>query len=150
MRALSRSVIAACVLGLAGTPALSQDALQESHIDANVPEPLDFDKSMRRDLLAYFQAAQPGTTSVDWVLLRQGATQSGVAYPKFYAWVRVSARSLVPRQGAVRLAAIDGTHFEVTTYLSAEDVRANPERVGAVFPARLVQAVESKAAEATR
>ena len=150
MRVVRPYVVGAMVLGLAWTPVLAQNPLHESHIDGNVPTMPDFDKFMQRDLLAYFQAAVPGTTSVDWVLLRRSPTQSGVAYPKFYAWVKASGNSSTPRQGAMRLAAVDRTHFKVTTFMSAEDVLANPDGVGAVFPAPLVEAVKSKAAAAKR
>ena len=150
MRVVSACVVGAMVFGMAGTPLLAQSPLQESHVDGNVPTMPDFDKFMQRDLLAYFQAAVPGTTSVEWVLLRRPPTQSGGAYPKFYAWAKASGNSSTPRQGAVRLAAVDRTHFEITTFMSAEDVLANPDGVGAVFPAPLVETVKSKAAAARR
>ncbi len=150
MRVVGSYFAAAIVLGLAGTPVLAQSPLQESHIDGNVPAERDFEKFMQRDLLAYFQATVPGTVSVEWTLLRRAPTQSGVAYPKFYAWVKVSGKSSTARQGAVRLAAVDRTHFEITTFMSAEEVLANPSAVETVFPALLVDTVKSKATAAQR
>jgi hypothetical protein len=150
MRVIGSYVAAAIVLGLAGAPVLAQSPLQESHIDGNVPTERDFDKFMQRDLLAYFQTAVPSTTAVEWTLLRRAPTQSGVTYPKFYAWVKTSVTSSTGRQGAVRLAAVDRTHFEVTTFMSAEEVLANPIGVKAVFPSLLVESVQSRAAASKR
>jgi hypothetical protein len=150
MRVVGSCFAAAIVLGLAGTPVLAQTSLRESHIEGNVPAERDFDQFMQRDLLAYFQAALPGTTSVEWILLRRAPTQSGVANPKFYAWVKASGKSSTAKQGAVRLAAVDRTHFDVTAFMSAEEVLANPGDVGTVFPALLVDTVKSKAAAAKR
>ncbi len=150
MRVVRSYLAAAIVLGFPCTPLMAQSPLQESHIDGNVPAERDFDKFMQRDLLAYFQTAVPGTTSVEWTLLRRAPTQSGVAYPKFYAWVKASGKSSAARQGAVRFDAVDRTHFEVTTFLSAEAVLSDPGGVEAVFPALLVDTVKSKAVAAKR
>jgi hypothetical protein len=61
-----------------------------------------------------------------------------------------SGKSSTARQGAVRLAAVDRTHFEITTFMSAEEVLANPSAVETVFPALLIDTVKSKGAAAER
>jgi hypothetical protein len=68
MRIARCCLAAAIVLGFTFTSALAQSPLQESHIEGNVPTERDFDKFLQRDLLAYFQATVPGTTSVEWTL----------------------------------------------------------------------------------
>ena len=98
-----------------------------------------FHAAITRDLTAYFQGA-----TVTYDLLRKEPTQSGVAYPKYYAWVRaVSGGSAV--EGAVRVANIDGERFEVTHFVTAADIRAHPQAIEAVFPAALCDEIRRRA-----
>jgi hypothetical protein len=133
-------------LAFASCPVAPQTPLQQSHIEANVPPRQTFDTLLRRDLLAYFkQAEASSTTTVEYELLRKQPTQSGVAYPKYYAWVKVLAGSIVVREGAVRLAAIGQQKFEVTGFISRLQIQERPSDVEAIFPARLVSAITSLA-----
>ena len=120
--------------------------IQPAHVAANVPPRSDFDSYMRRDLLAYFRSSGiADATKVEYQLLRQGPTQSGVAYPKYYLWVQVFSDRAPLVDGAVRVAAVERTHFEVMNFMSENAVRARPSEVGTVFPAVLVPVVLSKA-----
>src|SRR5438045_2576003 len=65
------------------------DSIADSHIRANVPDEKDFDNFLKRDLAAYFKELKKKDVVVEYELLRNGPTQSGIAFPKFYAWVRV-------------------------------------------------------------
>jgi len=67
------------------------DSVAESHVKANVPDEMDFDVFLKRDLAEYFKEAKKQSVVVEYELLRKGATQSGTAFPKFYAWVTVKA-----------------------------------------------------------
>lgn len=129
-------------------PAQAQTApVQSSHINAHAPAADTFDGLLRRDLHAYLvEHGHPKLTKVDHELLRQEPTQSGVAYPKYYAWVRIRQPSGVSMQAAVRLAGVDGQRFEVTHFMSASDIRADPQSVGKVFPVPLVDKILSLAA----
>lgn len=102
-----------------------------SHIEGNVPDANHFEAYLRRDLEAYF-----GGRPVTFEYLRRGPTQSGVAFPKYYFWVGV--RDLKSKQlwqeGAVRVAAVARTHFEVTTFMSLKDLKLAPEQAAEVFP----------------
>src|SRR5258706_5549076 len=82
-------------------PAQLLEDLQRSHIEANVPLPGDFNRLLRRDLGAYF-SKQRGrkAVQVDFEMLRDGPTQSGVSYPKFYLWVRVGDGRSTDDRGA--------------------------------------------------
>src|SRR6266550_2261815 len=62
----------------------------ESHIAANVPSTNDFRPFLIRDLTAYLKPTHGDKLTVDYELLRDGPTQSGVAYPKFYLWLRAT------------------------------------------------------------
>lgn len=72
-------------------------------------------------------------------MLRAAPTQSGVSYPKYYAWVMVkSGTGVILVQGAVRLAAIEKVRFEVTSFISSKEIQAAPEKLNPVFPSLLI------------
>lgn len=111
-----------------------QGTIAESHIEANVPDAADFDEFMLRDLKAYFTKQAGQTVQVKFEFLREGPMQTGVAYPKSYLWVRLIAKDKSVREGAVRVAAIEKKRFEVTDYMSASEIKKNPDTVYRVFP----------------
>jgi hypothetical protein len=120
--------------------------LHNEHIAANVPAADHFAPLLTRDLLAYFrEEVSPGTQSVSWSLLREGPTQSGLAYPKFYLWVVAKDASGGTTAGAARVAAIHRTGFKVTHFLPAAELVEDPGAAGSVFPAPLVPAVLARA-----
>ena len=134
------------VLLLFSMSAFAQSPLtdvQASHIDANVPPPGSFDAFLKRDLLAYFHVA--GVSAAEYKLLRDEPTQSGVAYPKYYLWVKVRSGNSMIHEGAVRVAAIERERFEVTSFLSRSKIQSAPSIVGEVFPSALVPLVLSLA-----
>jgi hypothetical protein len=144
---LFAAVLAAGLCLIAPDDAASQASpLQQSHIEAHVPAPADFDAFLERDLGTYF--AEYGLTNprVRFSLLRDGPTQSGVSWPKYYAWVVVASDGSAPVEGAVRLAAIDRVRFNVTDFLTREDLSADPDLAGSVFPAVLVPLIQQRAA----
>jgi len=128
---------AAVYFALAGTRRhAALDEAATSHINADVPAQSLFDPALRRDLLAYF-----GGERVEYTLLRAGPTQSGTAHPKYYAWVKIAGRG----EGAVRLAAVGGNHFEVTDFVSLTEVRERPSRLNGVFPEALMSEIQRHA-----
>ena len=108
--------------------------IAESHIQANVPEATDFDKFMLRDLEAYFTNQTGHAVQVKFEFLREGPTQTGVAYPKFYLWIRLTDKNKSEQEGAVRVAAIEKKRFEVTDYMKASEIKKNPDAIYRVFP----------------
>src|ERR1700722_12718152 len=129
-------LVLAC-LCIVESPASSPVA--QSHIDANVPDAASFDTLMQRDLSAYFEKTleTSGKIHVDYQLLRKGPTQTGISYPKFYVWAKVSSGSRVVTEGAVRVAAVDGALFTVTNFIGKDQILAEPEKVNTVFPTAL-------------
>ena len=126
----------------------AQPSIQASHIEANVPEQAKFTELLNRDLLAYFRANGAATaTNVQVRLLRDAPTQSGVSYPKYYAWVRVQSGASRLADGAVRLAAIAQTRFQVTDYVPKDKAKGSRELVESVFPRALVPDILRLAAE---
>ena len=116
----------------------------DSHIEANVPAQKDFDPFLKRDLAAFFRESSTAPMRVEYQLLREGPTQTGIAYPKFYAWVKVFSGSRLSQEGAVRLAAIDKARFEVTQFVPKSDVTRDPQALARIFPAALIPSILEK------
>jgi hypothetical protein len=123
----------------------ASQGVRESHIDANVPARADFDRIMRRDLEAYFAGASPRPiAALDFQLLRDGPTQSGWAYPKYYVWVVVQHGADSVQEGAARLQAMDRERFEVTHFLSRDEIASNRSGLRSVFPEPVCVRIEEK------
>jgi hypothetical protein len=119
--------------------------ISRSHIDANVPAAEDFDRLMLRDLAGYF-AETFKDQAVHYELLRDGPTQSGVAYPKFYLWVTIGAGKSPQQRGAVRVAAIEKKRFEVSDFVSEDAVKKDPTVIYRVFPSPVCAKIKAKVA----
>jgi len=120
------------------------DDIAESHIRANVPESADFASLLIRDLKSYFSTGGTETVQVVYEMLRDGPTQTGIAYPKFYLWVTVTRGSEVVNEGAARVAAIEKKRFEVTHFINAKDIQGNPEEPYKVFPQPVADKIKEK------
>ena len=143
------SLVVACSLVAACSDAGNDSAaaiadVQASHIEGNAPARGDFERLLKRDLTAYFLPNPSEGAEVEYEFLRDGPTQSGVSYPKYYLWVRVKARGSIRQEGAVRLAAIDRERFEVTDFLSREQISSNPSQIHQVFPGPVCQRIEEQ------
>lgn len=100
---------------------------------------------MRRDLATYFaQVRKKKIAQVEFQLLRDAPTQSGPAYPKFYASVVVAGGKSPQDRGAVRLAAIDKKRFEVTDFVSEEMIREDPDSIYQLLPAPVCEKIKAK------
>ena len=112
-------------------------AQSESNLIGNIPSSENFETYLQRDLNKYFTDIKSLEVKVTYTPLRDGPTQSGIAYPKYYLWVKVTSDGNLIDQGAVRLAAIDGVRFEITDFLSISDIAAHPETIDDIFPKAL-------------
>jgi hypothetical protein len=129
--------------------ALAQTSIQQSHIEGNVPPPTLFRTLLDRDVLEYFKTnGRPKADRVEVALLREGPTQTGIAYPKYYAWVKIYEGSDVRQSGAVRLAAIEKIRFEVTDFVSQRQIREDPSTIERIFPAALIRSIRQRAERA--
>ncbi len=115
-------------------PADVFEQISRSHIDGNIPDRANFEKFLKRDLIAYFARNGGKNVTVETKPLRNGPTQSGVSYPKFCLWVRVFQNKKPWQTGAVRVAAIDKKEFEVTTFLTLATLRSNRAAIYQTFP----------------
>lgn len=121
------------------------DSIRKSHIDANVPDEKNFHNFLARDLQSYFKESLKKTVRAEYELLRDAPTQTGIAYPKYYAWVKVFDGDNLVEEGAVRLVAIEKKRFEVTDYLSKADTERSPATVERIFPKALIEIIKMKA-----
>jgi len=140
------------ILGLIAiaTPLISSaqsvlDELAESHIRANVPESVDFANLLIRDLKSYFGTDDTAAVQITYEMLRDGPTQTGIAYPKFYLWVTVKKGNKTAIEGAVRVAAIEKKRFDVTHFVGLKDIWTNPEELYKVFPRPVADKIKEKA-----
>lgn len=108
--------------------------MAQSHIEENAPAKSEFEKILKRDLESYFKRATRKAVTVQHEFLRDGPTQSGVSYPKYYLWVKIYDRKRLIDEGAVRAAAMEQKQFEITDYLSRNAMRNGPEQIDTVFP----------------
>lgn len=120
--------------------------LQSAHITANVPADADFEAFLVRDLTAYFVGQGVPAPTVTYELLRDGPTQSGVAYPKYYVWAKAVGSDGTVVEGAARTAAIGRTRFEITDFVTRQAITADPESLSLVVPAALRDATVERAA----
>ncbi len=123
--------------------------IEQSHIDGNVPAAKDFHKFLVRDLQKYFSSLLKTKVLVEYELLRDGPTQSGVSFPKYYAWVKIYGKGAkLIEQGAVRVAAEDKTEFGVTDFWNVNKIRDDEKNLPLTFPKNLCALVSAKASGA--
>lgn len=137
---LLASAFLACASCCAQIPGVA-----ESHIAANVPSTNDFRPFLIRDLTAYLKPTHGDKLTVDYELLRDGPTQSGVAYPKFYLWLRATNAEKTVIQGAVRVAAVDKKRFDVTDFVPRADIVSHPDALDRIFPRAVIEKILTKA-----
>jgi len=144
MHLLALAIAALLLSAPAEASAAQVPDLQAAHIAAHVAADEDFDDFMIRDLRSFLGVR--AEEEVTFELLREGPTQSGVSFPKFYLWVRVlSADGDHLRSGAVRVAALDRLRFEVTDFAGRGDSVSGTADPASVFPAALVDRVRQRA-----
>ena len=103
-------------------------------------------ETLQRDLLKYFNNEYPGNEenlTIDFELLRDGPTVAGVAWPKYYLWVKVSSKDKL-HEGAARVAFIDEERFEITDWLEKEEITKDTEALYDVFPEPVVDKILEK------
>ena len=123
----------------------NQKLLQEvrqSHLDGNIPDKEQFDSLLKRDLEKHFSALY-GTVTVNSEFLRVGPTQSGVSYPKYYLWTEINIGQKLVSEGAVRVAAIDKTKFEITDYVDINQIKNKSIDIHNIFPRAVCEKIES-------
>ena len=143
-------ILASLLLLFGGVTAFSQstvDSIAESHIRANVPDEKEFDGFLKRDLESYFKELKKKSVVVEYQLLRNGPTQSGTAFPKFYIWIMIKENGALLEDGAIRVAAIEKKRFEVLNYLARAEIERDVERVYQTFPRPVADKIKERIAK---
>jgi hypothetical protein len=121
--------------------------MQLSHIEGNVPEGEDFVNFLKRDLTVHMGNLFNKKCIVGFEFLRKGHTQSGVAYPKYYLWVTVKdsleKNDVFLAKGAVRVAAVEKERFDITHFLSVDEIRKDPQGIYTIFPGPVCERIDS-------
>jgi hypothetical protein len=120
------------------------DSIADSHVRANVPDAKDFDTFLMRDLESYFKDLKKKNIGVEYQLLRDGPTQSGTAFPKFYCWVTITENGALVEDGAVRVAAMEKKRFGVYDYLARADIERDMDKVYQTFPRSVADKIKEK------
>lgn len=105
-----------------------------SHIKANVPAADKFDEHLSNDLKTFIKMSYKQDCSIEYQLLRKRPTQVGVAYPKYYLWMSARNDEKLVAEGAIRVAAMDKISFEVTHFVTIEEIKSNPDLITSIFP----------------
>ena len=134
---------AACLYYIA--PFLILVTIGLMHVAHNTPDDARLDEYLQRDLEGYCGSRMGRPVAVHYAFLREGPTQSGIAFPKYYAWVEIVSNGKRIGQGAVRVAAINGERFEITDYFDQETIRRSPEAMDSVFPKPVAEAARARA-----
>jgi hypothetical protein len=142
--------VAFCLLGglllvFAVATFFSLSGMHEGHISANVPDRAQFSAILTRDLNSYFSEKLARQVDVKFELLRDKPTQSGVAFPKFYAWVTVSSLQSGQKieEGAVRLSAENKASFAVTEFISTDHIQKHPDDLKRLFPSDVIAKISN-------
>ena len=117
--------------------------IQQSHIDGNIPDKDKFDSLLKRDLEKYFSTSY-GPITVKWEFLRDGPTQSGASYPKYYLWTEINSEQKLVSEGAVRVAAIDKTRFDITNYVDINQIKDKNVDIYSIFPRAVCEKIENR------
>ena len=117
--------------------------VQNSHVDANVPSAATFTEFLQRDLSDHL-TRDGAVPELEYSFLRDGPTQSGTAYPKYYLWVHAAWEDGQRVEGAARVAAINGERFEVTHFMTTDSIRAEPESIYRIFPKAVCARIEER------
>lgn len=115
--------------------------ISRSHIQGNVPDEAEFDQILRQALIEFFSEAEKMPVNVEYELLRKVPTQTGVATPKFYLWVKIMAQDKIIRQGAVRAAAVEKKEFDILQFVDVAQIKADPDIIRSIFPAPVAEKI---------
>lgn len=125
--------------------ALAVDEIRRSHVEANEPNAAEFRSLLTRDLEAYLQTRSGKRLKVEFDFLRDGPTQSGMSFPKYYVWLRATQDGKPVEQGAARVAAIEQKAFNVTDYVTREQIKSGKVDITSIFPAALLDKIRAQA-----
>jgi hypothetical protein len=119
--------------------------IAESHVSGNVPPEAEFMNFLQRDVRAYLIANRRPSRNLEIDLLRKGPTQTGIAYPKYYVWIRAADGPDSVVEGAMQVSAVARVRFLVSNFTLASAIRNDPASLSAVYPAVLIPTIRKRA-----
>ncbi len=118
--------------------------IQKSHIDANVPTAEKHERYIEAEIRRYFKLPQAEKFEIHSELLRNWPTQSGMSYPKFYRWVRITKNKQPLISGAIRYAVMEKKEAEILDFVDAHTILNDPSKSLKVFPAEVYKEALTK------
>lgn len=115
--------------------------IHKSYLDANIPDQSKFDSLLARDLVGHFSEISE-LAEVHWVFLREGPTQSGTSYPKFYLWVKIYENNKLLKEEAARVQAMEKTRFSITDFVDFDDIKNRSKDIYSIFPVLVCEKIE--------
>jgi hypothetical protein len=125
--------------------------LGRNQVEGNVPDENEFDLLLTQSLDDFFTAMEHKPTLVHFDLLRKIPSQVGVAWPKYYAWIRATDRKSgrLVHIGAVSVSAINKEGFDVNYFYSAGQIAKEPRSIDERFTQNLRPVIIEKAKNCT-
>jgi len=145
MNLANRVIVLFVLYALISPLSVIAQSISDAHIEDNVPDEKVFKKFLARDIQKYFSTKWNKTIQIEYELLRDAPTQSGVAYPKYYLWVKILDGSTIIEEAAVRIAAINKVRFEIIEHVSKGEIIRDPKKIETIFPAVLCDDIRSRA-----
>jgi hypothetical protein len=152
-KTLSRWTAALILLGLlagAGAcivaPVVILALISIGHIEANAPDEAHFDALLTSSLETYCRDMAGGKpVTVRYAMLRDGPTQAGLGFPKYYVWVEVFDGPSRIVQGAAKAVGIDRQTLEITDFFSEATIANLPLSLYRTFPKAVADASMARA-----
>lgn len=116
----------------------------QPNISPKVSQTEAFNDSLQEYLNEQFQSYYEGNISVQFEFLREEATQTGNAYPKYYLWVIIFDNAQLIDEGAIRLALLDQNKFEITHYITKSQIKEDPTSLEMIYPKEVVEYIKQK------
>lgn len=116
----------------------------QPNILPKVSQTVAFNDSLQEYLNEQFQSNYEGNISVQFEFLREEATQTGNAYPKYYLWVIILDNAQLIDEGAIRLALLDQNTFEITHYITKSQMKEDPTSLEMIFPKEVVEYIKQR------
>lgn len=120
--------------------------ISQGHIDANVPAPDVFNEILAESIDQYLMDEYNLTRPItEYKLLRDYPSQTGLAFPKYYAWISSKDKDDKVVIGVARLAAIDKDYFDITDFVDSKTITKNGSSELNAFPLDLHQKIIGEA-----
>ncbi len=110
-----------------------------------------FSRALAAQVSAYLSETAGQKLAAEYEMLRDAPTVTGVAFPKFYIWVRArGSDDSIVSEGAMRIAETAENTFQVTDFVNKESISKEPQKLERIFPKLLLPKIYKKAEKKRR